>query len=229
MTSVQLFFCRDNVTRLAYSVFGKKKDTTPAIMICGLSGVIGDWLDLPALLAHHRQVAVFDNRFVGASFIPDEPQYKWRDQWEAVIDLADHLGWERFIVIGHSMGGLIAQAVCVAVPKRVSALICIGSLWSPIPETAPPMDVVALFQLKSVVANIEANLSDQEIASHPDLVRRLVAADEKAVRPSKSIIRQMGAMLECVGVRPVENLPTLVIHGDADKLVHVNEVLSCQC
>lgn len=39
------------------------------------------------------------------------------------IALADHHGWERFSVIGHSMGGQAAQRIAVDAPERVQALV----------------------------------------------------------------------------------------------------------
>jgi 3-oxoadipate enol-lactonase len=42
-----------------------------------------------------------------------------------VLALADHLGWPRFHLIGHSMSSLIAQEVAAVAPARVSALVLI--------------------------------------------------------------------------------------------------------
>ncbi|MFE0178458.1 alpha/beta fold hydrolase [Streptomyces sp. NPDC059002] len=46
-----------------------------------------------------------------------------------VLDLADRLGWERFSLIGHSMGACVAQRVLVAAPHRVRRLVGV----SPVP------------------------------------------------------------------------------------------------
>ncbi|MGW2228386.1 alpha/beta fold hydrolase [Streptomyces formicae] len=46
-----------------------------------------------------------------------------------VLDLADRLGWERFSLIGHSMGGSVAQRVLAAAPHRVRRLVGV----SPVP------------------------------------------------------------------------------------------------
>jgi pimeloyl-ACP methyl ester carboxylesterase len=53
-----------------------------------------------------------------------------------VIALADQLGWERFSLVGHSMGGSAAQRIYADVPQRVSALIGI----SPVPASGVPFD-----------------------------------------------------------------------------------------
>ncbi|MGV9877824.1 alpha/beta fold hydrolase [Streptomyces sp. NPDC003006] len=48
-----------------------------------------------------------------------------------VLDLADRLGWERFSLIGHSMGGSVAQRVLAAAPHRVRRLVGV----SPVPAS----------------------------------------------------------------------------------------------
>ena len=46
------------------------------------------------------------------------------------VALADHLGWERFNVVGHSMGGKAALKVAVDVPDRVDRLFGISPVWA---------------------------------------------------------------------------------------------------
>ncbi|MCX5203145.1 alpha/beta hydrolase [Streptomyces sp. NBC_00237] len=52
-----------------------------------------------------------------------------------VLAVADHLGWERFSVIGHSMGGSVAQRVVAAAPERVRRMVGV----SPVPANGLPM------------------------------------------------------------------------------------------
>lgn len=195
-------------------------------------GAVSDWADLPHVLAHHRQVAVFDNRFLGASFVANAPDYRWRDQYEAVIDLADHLGWNRFFLLGWSMGGMISQYVAVTIPKRIAGLILFSSMWSVNPESKPGFmhcfhpfhfEPSSIFVERDIFAElgsfgkqdkekalrygVEVNMSDAEIESHPALVNQLVAASAKVRRPMREIAKQAGAIAECAGVRPVEDLP----------------------
>lgn len=46
----------------------------------------------------------------------------------AVLDAADALGWERFSLLGHSMGAGIASLMAAALPQRVQALAAIEAL-----------------------------------------------------------------------------------------------------
>jgi len=52
------------------------------------------------------------------------------------LALADELGWERFAVVGHSMGGSAAQHVLADAPERVTHLVGI----SPVPASGVPFD-----------------------------------------------------------------------------------------
>jgi pimeloyl-ACP methyl ester carboxylesterase len=53
-----------------------------------------------------------------------------------VIALADKLGWDRFSLIGHSMGGTVMQRVLLDAPGRVHKLVGI----SPVPASGVPFD-----------------------------------------------------------------------------------------
>lgn len=64
----------------------------------------------------------FDKRGHGLSATPSQP-WTVEDLAQDVIALMDHLGIGRAIVAGCSVGGLIAQAVALAHPDRVSGLI----------------------------------------------------------------------------------------------------------
>jgi pimeloyl-ACP methyl ester carboxylesterase len=53
-----------------------------------------------------------------------------------VLSLADALGWDRFALIGHSMGGMFAQRVLADAPERVSRLVAL----TPVPAGGVPLD-----------------------------------------------------------------------------------------
>ena len=52
------------------------------------------------------------------------------------IALADELGWDRFSLVGHSMGGKLVQHVLVDAPERVRMLVAIN----PVPASGVPWD-----------------------------------------------------------------------------------------
>lgn len=52
------------------------------------------------------------------------------------LSLADHLGWAKFSVIGHSMGGMAVQWLAANAPERVEAIVGV----TPVPACGFPMD-----------------------------------------------------------------------------------------
>jgi 3-oxoadipate enol-lactonase len=65
-----------------------------------------------------------DQRGHGDSGQPeDDGAYTIESYAADAIALADALGWDRFALLGHSMGGMIAQAVALTAPARVHALV----------------------------------------------------------------------------------------------------------
>lgn len=53
-----------------------------------------------------------------------------------VLALADHLGWSRFSLIGHSMGGMAVQRILADAPERVEKIIALNA----VPAAGVPMD-----------------------------------------------------------------------------------------
>lgn len=52
------------------------------------------------------------------------------------ISLADELGWNKFHVVGHSMGGMAAQRILVDAPGRVKSVVAL----TPVPAAGVPLD-----------------------------------------------------------------------------------------
>src|SRR5215469_7910448 len=82
---------------LVHGFTGAKEDFTP-------------WLDQLAELRWHAVAP--DLRGHGASSKPaEESAYSFEVLADDVLRLANALGWDRFVLLGHSMGGMIAQFV----------------------------------------------------------------------------------------------------------------------
>ena len=53
-----------------------------------------------------------------------------RNEIEAAADtvaLADHLGWDRFHLVGFSMTGMVVERLAINVPDRIKSVVAIGS------------------------------------------------------------------------------------------------------
>ena len=51
-----------------------------------------------------------------------------------VLEVADALEAERFLLVGHSMGGMVARRVALGYPGRVDAMVFMGTSAGPVPN-----------------------------------------------------------------------------------------------
>ncbi|MFE0450531.1 alpha/beta fold hydrolase [Streptomyces sp. NPDC058914] len=97
---------------------------------------------LPDLDRSAFQYALVDLRGYGAARDVDG-DFTTAEAAGDLVALADRLGWERFSVVGHSMGGAIGQRLLVRAPHRLRRLVGV----SPVPASglALPPDQWELF------------------------------------------------------------------------------------
>ena len=115
---VPLKFVEHRGCRLAYRVTG---DGPPVLFIQG-SGVHGDgWRPQVDVLASRFRCLTFDNRGMGNSQ-PHGASITVEQMAEDALVLMDTVGWESAHIVGHSLGGLIAQQVAIAARRRVRSL-----------------------------------------------------------------------------------------------------------
>jgi len=101
----------------------------PLLLVHGFTGAkedFGDWIG-PFAEAGWWAVAP-DLRGHGASDHPvSEADYSLGAFADDLVALIDHLGWDRFALVGHSMGGAVVQEVVLRQPQRVSHLVLMNT------------------------------------------------------------------------------------------------------
>src|SRR5690606_38323652 len=100
------------------------------------------WLDNAAsfvpLAAHLHGIDLVAIDLPGhgrSAHLPPGADYSFAAAMHCVLDVADALGWERFALLGDSMGAGIASMVAAGCPQRVARLLAIEALGA-LPETA---------------------------------------------------------------------------------------------
>ena len=133
---------QSNGIELYYESHGEGK---PLVLISGLGYPLWQWHKMVPVLAEHFQVITFDNRGVGQSDKPAGP-YTAQMLAQDTVGLLDALGIEKAIIVGHSMGGFIAQAMALDFPQRVEKLVlCSTNFGGPhhVPVTPEAMKVLS--------------------------------------------------------------------------------------
>lgn len=198
--------------------------------------------------AGHRVVLV-DNRDAGQSTKiatappsrlrmvlrrPRRHDYHLGDMADDVVGLLDHLSIERADVVGMSMGGMIGQIIAARHASRVRSLVSIfsttGSLRVGQPAlstmvrlAAPPSRSAAAYA--DTYLRLLGHIASSEFPVDRDFEHAWALRnwEQQAGRPSASVARQIAAVYRA-GDRTSELrgvvAPTLVIHGDRDRMVH---------
>lgn len=114
---------RSDMTRLSFSRTG----TGPALVfVHGYLGASGVWADQMAQFGSFRDVICPDLAGFGASARLHAPD-TITGHAQQVLDLLDRLAVDRFDLVGHSMGGMIAQDMVRLAPERVRRLVLYGT------------------------------------------------------------------------------------------------------
>ena len=115
-----------------YRRFGKP-GRTPVVIVHGASYFSYDWIDAAAAIATDREVVAMDMRGFGDSSWSAAKDYSVAAMGGDIAALATHLGWDKFIPVGHSMGGRGVAWCAANHPARVSAAVLVD--YSP--DNAP--------------------------------------------------------------------------------------------
>jgi 3-oxoadipate enol-lactonase len=195
----------------------------PLLLIMGLGWTSQMWhRSRPVLAAQFRTIAL-DNRGVGQSDVPPGPYpiALMASDAAAVLDAA---GVESAHICGMSMGGMIAQEFALQCPQRVRSLI-LGC-------TAPggPHAVQAEREVIQLLMAPRTSPEEMAKAINPYIYDAGTSDERKeedlAVRrpwfptPEGYLAQLQGIMAwEAYSRLPQIAAPTLVIHGESDRLV----------
>jgi pimeloyl-ACP methyl ester carboxylesterase len=189
----------------------------PVLLLHGYSDGAGAWAPvLPHLPAAWR-VATPDQRGHGGSERPAGP-YTMAAFAADAARLIHTLGWERATVVGHSMGGMVAQRLAIDFPERVERLVLVGTT----PYCAgPAVDELVAAVLafgeevpRDFVEAFQAGTVARPLA--PDFFASIVATS--CAMPAR-VWRALAEELPRLDLRaelPRIATPTHVVWGDAD-------------
>ena len=109
----------------------------PFLLLHGFTGAKEDFTEWLRPLADAGWHAVApDNRGHGASEKPDDAAaYSFDALADDALALADQLWGDgsSFVLLGHSMGGMVAQVLALRAPERIDGLVLMDTLHGPLP------------------------------------------------------------------------------------------------
>lgn len=133
-----------NEQRIVATVEGDPQNP-PVFLIHGWMSHRGVWRQtLPVLEKKYHCIAI-DLLGFGNSEKPDDGDYSIQMQGRRIIAIADALGFRKFSLVGHSMGGQIAMCIAAMLaPERVEKLVSVagvvtGQLSESVEKTIYPL------------------------------------------------------------------------------------------
>ncbi|WP_185996430.1 alpha/beta fold hydrolase [Nocardioides campestrisoli] len=237
---------------LCYQTFGHP-EADPLLLVMGLGGPMTWW---PSALCEQLAEAGFfvvryDNRDTGRStrmpgrvthamlvraFLGRRVRapYSLADLADDAFGLMDHLGLDSAHVAGLSMGGMVAQTMAIAEPRRVRSLTSIMSTtgrrsvgWqSPrlLPALVAPRQPGREAYVRTSAALWRMIGSPEYPVAHEVLLERARETYDRGF-DARGVLRQTLAVLtQPDRTRRLRGLrmPTAVVHGLADHMVHVS-------
>ena len=214
-------FTENQGTKIYWDEDGKGD---PLLLIMGLGYPSVAWYRTRPVLAREFRTIAFDNRGVGRTEMPPGPYpiLLMASDAAAVLDAA---GIESAHVFGISMGGMIAQEFALQYPKRVRSLIlgCTAA-GGPNAVRAEP-EATQMLMARATMTREEAARAAVPFIYDPGTPQNLIEEDIEKRRPwfphPDAYTAQLQGILAWEAYSRIANIsaPTLVIHGEGDRLV----------
>ncbi len=241
-------FVEVNGVRLAYDYFGDADDPT-VLLIMGLRTQMIAWHDdfCRLLVARGLHVVRFDNRDVGlssrvphpfgrlANAAPLWPAFSLADMATDTAALIEALDLAPVHVVGVSMGGMIAQTLAIRYPALVASLTSMSSTTGNrlVGRARPDAALrVALTGRPATRAEaVEAFVTVLRIIGSPGYPIEVARLREAAGRAydrtteppnARHHVAAVVTARDRTGQLAAVGVPSLVIHGADDPLIHVS-------
>ncbi|MEE3330971.1 MAG: alpha/beta hydrolase [Myxococcota bacterium] len=148
----------------------------PLLFVHGYGNDAHIWDDVVPDLAPHYAVHSLDWRGHGDSDWHPEGAYDWDDHVRDLDAVVAHMGWERFVLCGHSLGGRVSTLFAGNHPEKLAGLVIVDTG----PEHDPRGQVRIRMETEShpdptfaSIQEYEAMLAHQYIAATSSAIKRM--------------------------------------------------------
>ncbi|MEP7228453.1 MAG: alpha/beta hydrolase, partial [Gemmatimonadales bacterium] len=165
----------------------------PVVLVHSLAGNSTHWSRQLAHLRRTRRAVALDVRGHGRSERPSNGDYTIAGMAGDVAAVADTLGLDQFVLVGHSMGGGVALAYAGAHPDRVAGLFLVDPIGDG--KQIPPAEA------KAYLAGFESNYDSTSrgywttVAGPDSGIRKRLLADLEAT-PQEAVVQVLRDLMQ---------------------------------
>ncbi len=217
-------------TRIHYRDEGPRDAPLTVLLLHGTASSLHTWEGWVARLKDRYRVVTMDLPGHGLTGRSAENRYDRAGMAPAIAAVVDHLGLDRFVIGGNSMGGEMAMAYALAHPARVQGLILVDSAGLAFrPEHTPiGFRLATIAWLRPLLVRITPRslIARSIAAAYADPARitpELVDRSWRLLRMegSREALMKRLAALGQEPPLPVERIdkPALVLWGREDRLI----------
>lgn len=196
----------------------------PVLLIMGLGYALDMWYRTAPVLSQRYRTISFDNRGVGRSDVPTGP-YLMQAMAADAAAVMDSAGVARAHVFGISMGGMIAQEVALQYPERVRSLILGCTSHGGLEAVPADAEVIATLMARGTMSAEDGVRAMVPFIYDPSTPRERIEEDLEIRR--RTFPTAAGYFAQVQGIFAFEarhrlpqiKVPTLVVHGESDRLV----------
>jgi len=205
-----------------YEVFGHGR---PVLFLHGWLGSWRYWFPTIERVADHFRTYSFDFWGFGESRrqTTHESIQNYSDQ---VIRFLDELGIDKVLLVGHSMGGMVALKTAINHPKRISRVVAVGA-----PIVGDSLSWLLKLTDRAVFADAFARMHwfrrfmfHRFLGETNDPAVHEILDD--SVKSNSTTLRHAVGSMWRTDLRPELarlTVPTLIVHGGRDEIVHPNQ------
>ena len=210
---------------------GPRDDPSPIVLLHGSAASLHTWDGWAEALKSSRRVIRFDLPGFGLTGPSPDGNYSIDNAIRLLIAMLDHLGIERAVLGGNSLGGVIAWRTALEYPARVESLILVDSGGYAAASSSTPLGFY-LAKLPTIDWMVRNTLPRTLVAQG----LRHAYADQTKVTPElidqyRDLLRRegnRGAFIDRARQRrPATSahriaqlrLPTLIIWGGHDRMI----------
>ena len=165
----------------------------PVVLVHSLAGNSTHWSKQLEHLRRTRRAVALDLRGHGRSERPGNGDYTIAGMAGDLAAVADTLDLDKFVLVGHSMGGGVALAYAGAHPDRVAGLVLVDPIGDG--KQIPPAEA------KAYLAGFESNYDSTSqgywtsIAGPDSVIRKRLLADLKAT-PREAVVQVLRDVMQ---------------------------------